>query len=173
MFKKYQVHTLFFVLLMVVLYLNPSMLSELTVSPLGKSLLLVFVVAVGFLFDNKAAFLAALVVVLLLQNVKEGMDVLEKPETPVADKELIKEISENVLNKVVEEQTKDEEVAMNGGNNTGGDLLSNDLTRNQVDPKQSTVDPTANISTPVNTTNNDLELQPEIPKSIEGFALLS
>jgi hypothetical protein len=173
MFKKYQVHTLFFVLLMVVLYLNPNVLSELTVSPLGKSLLLVFVIAVGFLFDNKAAFLAGLIVILLLQNVKEGMDVLEKPEKPVADEELIKEISKNVLNKVVEEQTKDEEVAINGGNNTGGDLLSNDLTRNQVDPKQSTVDPTANISMPVNTTNNDLELQPEIPKSIEGFALLS
>jgi hypothetical protein len=179
MLKEYKLHTIFIVLLLLTLYLNPNMFNELFESPLGKGLLLSFVIIIGYVFDKKAAFLASLIVVLLLQNTKEGMETMEeeknkkeKQEEKVLSKKAIQEITNNLMEKINNEKNKDSDVAMNGGKNTGGDLLSNDLTRKQVDSKSSIVDPTANLVLPTNNTNNDLELQPEVPKLLEGFALL-
>lgn len=168
---NYKTHTIFFVLIMVVLYTNPKFMMELTSSGLGKALLLIAVVYVGQTFDNKAAFLIAIIVILLLQNVKEGLEVmgssLETLETKQTDD--ISEIAKNILNKASEEITKDRETAMNGGKNTGGDLISNDLTRNQINTRGSD-DLLANVAVAENNNNNDLEPSGNVPKTVEGFA---
>jgi hypothetical protein len=171
MLMNNKVHVIFFILLMIILYSNPKIVMELTNSFLGKLLLIIFVIVIGQKFDNKAAFLSSVIVILLLQNVKEGLEVMGTniKETKTEEKNMIDEITKNILNKAQEDINKDKMVALNGGTNTGGDIITNDLTRNQINTRGSD-DLLTNIKVAENNEKNDLVPTGNISKTVEGFA---
>jgi hypothetical protein len=71
---KIPVELVLIVLLVVLLYQCPRLLKDITAHPLGKLVLLVAVVVITHVFGRNAGVVAALILVLLLHNLFEGME---------------------------------------------------------------------------------------------------